>query len=170
MNYRIIGAILVIVSSSAVGFSIAATHRNEANALMQLIRSLEFMSCELEFRQPPLPELCRLTAMQVTGPVRELFAALEEKLRMQVSADAYGCMTVAVQQVGKLPEAAKRNLLLLGKTLGRFDLNGQLSGIGSVIQLCRRDLDGLLSNQDIRLRSYRTLGICAGVALVILFI
>ena len=69
-----------------------------------------------------------------------------------------------------MPEAAKRNLLLLGKTLGRFDLTGQLSGIESVIQLCRRDLDGLLSNQDVRLRSYRTLGICAGIALVILFI
>ena len=64
----------------------------------------------------------------------------------------------------------KCNLQLLGKTLGRFDLQGQLSGIASVKQLCKRDLDGLQNNQELRLRSYRTLGICAGVALVILFI
>ena len=55
MNYRIIGAILVIISTSTVGFSIAASHRKEASALMQLIRALEFMSCELEYRLPPLP-------------------------------------------------------------------------------------------------------------------
>ena len=170
MNYRIIGAILVVLSSSAVGFSIAAAHRNEAKTLMQLIRALDFMSCELEFRLPSLPELCCLTALQVTGPMRELFKSLEKELQLQVSSDVYSCMTAALQQTDKLPESAKRNLLLLGKTLGRFDLTGQLSGIASVIQLCRRDLDGLLSNQDVRLRSYRTLGICAGVALVILFI
>lgn len=170
MNYRIIGAILIVVSSSAVGFSIAASHRKEANALMQLIRALEFMACELEYRMPPLPELCRLTAMQVAGPLRDVFEELERELQMQMSADAYCCMAAVLQRMDKLPQAAKQNLLLLGKTLGRFDLNGQLSGIASVMQLCRRDLDGMLSNQDVRLRSYRTLGICAGVALVILFI
>ena len=170
MNYRIIGAILVIVSTSAVGFSIAASHRREANALMQLIRALEFMSCELEFRLPSLPDLCRLTAMQVSGPMHQVFAQLEQELQKQMSADAYSCMSAVLQKADKLPEAAKRNLLLLGKNLGRFDVAGQLSGIASVTQLCRRDLDGLLSNQDVRLRSYRTLGICAGVALVILFI
>lgn len=170
MNYRIIGAIMVIISSSAVGFSIAAAHRNEAKTLMQLIRALEFMSCELEYRLPPLPELCRLTATQVTGPMRELFISLEGELQMQESADVYSCMTAVLQRMDKLPQTAKTNLMLLGKNLGRFDLSGQLSGIASVIQLCRRDLDGMLSNQEVRLRSYRTLGICAGVALVILFI
>jgi stage III sporulation protein AB len=170
MNYRIIGAILVIISTSTVGFSIAASHRKEASALMQLIRALEFMSCELEYRLPPLPELCRLTSMQITGPMKQVFAQLEQELQRQTSADAYCCMSAVLKKADKLPEASKRNLLLLGKNLGRFDVTGQLSGIASVIQLCRRDLDGLLSNQEVRLRSYRTLGICAGVALVILFI
>lgn len=170
MNYRIIGAILVVLSSSAVGFSIAQAHRNEAKTLMQLIRALEFMSCELEYRMPPLPELCRLTAAQVTGPMGQLLTSLEKELQLQVSPDVYSAMASAMEKTDKLPETVKKNLLLLGKTLGRFDLTGQLSGIASVMQLCRRDLDGLLCNQDVRLRSYRTLGICAGVALVILFI
>ena len=170
MNYRILGAILVIISTSAVGFSVASSHRKEAAALAELIRALEFMSCELEYRMPPLQELCRLTSMQVSGPVRMLFENLENELRKQASVNAACCMTAALQGVDKLPEMAKQNLLLLGKTLGRFDLQGQLSGISSVRQLCKRDLEGLQSNQQTRLRSYRTLGICAGVALVILFI
>ena len=170
MNYRIIGAILVILSSSAVGFSVAFSSRKESATLMQLIKALEFMFSELEFRMLELPELCHMTAMQVSGSVKELFLYLEEELKMQVSADAGYCMEAAIKKSDKLPQAVKNNLSLLGKSLGRFDLQGQLRGILSVTQLCRRDLDGIMCNQDVRLRSCRTLGICAGVALVIIFI
>ena len=170
MNYRIIGAILVVASSSAVGFRIAAAHRRETAVLQQLIRALDFMICELEYRLTSLPELCGLTAMQVEDPLRALFYTLEKELQMQVSADAYCCMSVALEKTDNLPESVKGNLKLLGKTLGRFDLQGQLSGIASVMQLSKRDLDGLQNNQEMRLRSYRTLGICAGIALVILFV
>ena len=170
MNYRIIGAILVVAASSAVGFRIAAGHRRETKVLLQLIRGLEFMECELEYRLTSLPELCRITAMQLEEPLRAFFISLEKELQRQISADAYCCMNAAVQTAEQLPESMKCNLQLLGKTLGRFDLQGQLSGIASVKQLCKRDLDGLQNNQELRLRSYRTLGICAGVALVILFI
>lgn len=170
MTYRIIGAILVIISCSGVGFSIANVHKREVDGLKQLLRALDFMACELEFRMPDLPQLCHLTAMQVSGSLRSLFRQLESEFNQQVSADALCCMRAAISKTDKLTEITKQNLLLLGKTLGRFDLQGQLSGISSVVQLCQRDLDGLLNNQDVRLRSYRTLGICAGVALVILFI
>ena len=170
MMYRILGALLVMVASSAVGFSIAASYRKEIVALFQLIRGLEFMKCELEFRCPPLPELCCATAMQVNGPVRRVFQQLTEALQAQLAEEPYACMCVALQQVDNLPEKAGANLRLLGKTLGRFDLQGQLSGIETVTHLCRRDLDGMQCDEKVRSRSYRTLGICAGVALVILFI
>ena len=169
MNYRIVGAILVVLSSSAVGFSIVKGQKEEQNSLLQLIRGLEFMACELEFRLPTLLELCVLTASQVSGPIRSFFVLLEEKLRNNASDDVYGCVYSTVKTMDQLPEVTRRNLLLLGKTLGRFDLSGQLSGIASVIELCKRDLEGLQSNQDVRFRAYRTLGICAGIALVILF-
>lgn len=170
MNYRIIGAIMVIAASSAMGFSVAAAQKREEAALKQLIRALEFMACELEYRMPPLPGLCAMTAMQVTGSVRLLFQQLQAQLDRQIDGDPSYCMTAALKQIPNLPEMAVRNLQLLGKSLGRFDLQGQLSGIMSVSELCKRDLQGLQSNQDVRFRTYRTLGICAGIALVILFI
>lgn len=170
MNYRIIGAILVVLSSSAVGFSMVTRQKQEQNALLQLIRGLEFMACELEFRMPSLPELCNLTAFQLVGPIRKFYVLLEAELEKKTSNDVYGCVCSAVEKVDKMPENVKQNLLLMGRTLGRFDLTGQLSGIASVRELCKRDLEGLQSNQEIRFRAYRTLGICAGIALVILFI
>ena len=64
----------------------------------------------------------------------------------------------------------RRPLRLLGQTLGRFDLPGQLKGIKAVQESCRRELARLERNRDARLRSYQTLGLCAGAALVILLV
>ena len=170
MIFRVIGAVLIVASTTAMGFSIAASNKKEEHALRQLLRALEFMSCELEFRMPALPELCGSAATQATGPVRELFLALQSKLMEQNTVDVPSCLIWAEKEVTKLPEGVLRNMRHLAKCMGRFDLQGQLSGIRSVAELCMRDLKGLQNNQEVRLRSYRTLGICAGIALVILFI
>jgi hypothetical protein len=58
----------------------------------------------------------------------------------------------------------------LGQSLGRFDLNGQLLGIAAVRNTCRSKLQQFEKNKEVRLRSYQTLGLCAGAALAILFI
>jgi hypothetical protein len=59
---------------------------------------------------------------------------------------------------------------MLGTSLGRYDLQGQLNGIESVRIRCRSDLEELERNRDVRLRSYQRLGLCAGCALAILFL
>ena len=57
-----------------------------------------------------------------------------------------------------------------GQTLGCFDLKGQLLGIEEVRSQCAAALDQLALGREDRLRSYQTLGLCAGAALVILFV
>jgi stage III sporulation protein AB len=61
-------------------------------------------------------------------------------------------------------------LRLLGKSLGKFDLSGQLAGIDLVREGCKENLDRISKDRQERLRSYRTLGICAGIAIAILLI
>ena len=61
-------------------------------------------------------------------------------------------------------------LLLLGSSLGRFDLAGQLKGLSAVKGQCALELQELRTDREPRLRSYRVLGLCAGAALVILLI
>ena len=58
----------------------------------------------------------------------------------------------------------------LGESLGRFDLPGQLKGLEAVRRKCLMELEALGRNRTERLRCYQTLGLCAGAALVILFI
>ena len=70
---RMIGAGLIVAGSGAFGFAMAAAHRREERQLAVLLKSLEYMSCELNYRQTPLPGLCRDAAIRSTGDARRAF-------------------------------------------------------------------------------------------------
>lgn len=170
MFIKVIGAICVFVGCGAIGFQIAANYIKEEKALRQLISVLDFMSCELQYRLTALPELCKLSSAESKGCVSKLFHFLYEELTAQVSPDVSSCMTAALAQVKGMPPVTLEMLTALGCTLGRFDITGQVRGLESVRIQCRERLEQLLLHKDVRIRSYKTLGLCAGAALVILFI
>ena len=73
MNYRWIGAVLVIAGCGGFGFSIAAGYKREESTLRQLIQALNTMEWELSYRLTPLPELCRQAGNEARGALREVF-------------------------------------------------------------------------------------------------
>lgn len=170
MILKVIGAICIILSCGGMGFSMAAAHRREEGALRQMISLLDHMGCELQYRLTPLPELCRGAMNELDGDIRRVLGLLVQELEQQLSADAGTCMRTALEKSGRLPGSVHRNLLMLGTSLGRYDLQGQLNGIEAVRIRCRSDLQELERNRENRLRSYQTLGLCAGFALAILFL
>lgn len=131
---------------------------------------LEYMECELRYRLTPLPALCAATAGQASGALKDLFLILTQELENQISPDAGSCMHAALSRCRGLPQQVVQCLQELGKTLGMFDIDGQIKGLEATQQTCRRNLQFLRQNKDNRLRSYQTLGLCAGAAIVILFI
>lgn len=170
MNIRVFGAILVILGCGSFGFMIAAAYRREEQVLQQLLSALDYMQCELQYRLTPLPDLCRQAAANHRGTVRTVFHLLAEELEDQISPDVERCMNVALARLKDIPKLTREVMVMLGRSLGRFDLEGQLNGLEAARQACRRGLDELLKNKTVRLRSYQTLGLCAGAALAILFI
>lgn len=170
MDYKWIGAVLIVAGCGSFGFSMCAEHRREEKSLRKLIAQLDYMACELQYHMTPIPELCAAAAQQVTGPLRQVFSSLSGILEASVTADVSGAMEEALRSAGELPGKTRDNLLTLGRSMGRFDLTGQLNALESVRSGCRRDLEGFTANRDVRLRNYQTLGLCAGAALAIILI
>lgn len=170
MTMKWLGALLILLGCGGLGFSVVAANRKEENALQQLIIALEHITCELEYRMSPLPELCRSAACQCTGCVRQVLELLSRELEAQMAPDAAACMYAAISKQRSLPEKTRECLLQLGSSLGRFDLSGQVKGIEGVAKYASLELEALSRNKDVRYRSYQTLGLCAGSALVVLFL
>ena len=160
----------MISGCAGFGFSLAAEHKRREGRLFQLIRALERMECELQYMLTPLPELCRSAADASSGIIRRVFLAYAGELEERTMPDAASCMQAVVSDSG-IPSQLLRYLLVqLGLSLGRFDLQGQLRGLEAVRRQCEMELERLSQGRNERLRCYKTLGICAGLALAILFI
>jgi len=170
MFLRVIGASCILTVCGGVGFMLAERHMKELRSMRQLIRILDFMENELLFNLPALPFLCRQAAEETGGVLKRVFISFAQELENQISPNADMCMQAAVNRSRDIPAMTRSALLLLGGQLGRFDLQGQVKGLQTLRQTCLRKLKELEQNKDSRVRSYKTLGLCAGAALVILFI
>lgn len=169
MNLKLLGVLAVVIGCGGFGFRLAALHRAEEKHIRQLLTVLDQFQCELEYRLTPLPDLCRIACGICTGKLRSLFLTLAAELDQQISPDASCCMNASVSN-SDLSRSMKRLLRELGRSLGCFDLSGQLRGIESVRSLAQEALQQSVKDRDVRIRSYQTLGLCAGAALAILLL
>lgn len=170
MNIKWFGAALIIAGCGGFGFAMAAGIRQQIRLLTELGRILDFFATELQYRLTPLPELTNQAAEESGGILKKIFGDFSERLAMQLCSDAASCMDAVLERYDDLPVRVRRHLRHLGHSLGKYDLPGQLRGLQTVQEACKKDLTRLQNNSDIRQRSYQTLALCAGSALVILFV
>lgn len=170
MSIKLLGAILVIAGCGGFGFRMAALHNRDERTLRELVGILDYIECELQYRLTPLPDLCRQGAAQSRGVLREIFIGLTQELEDQISPNVEECVCTVLKRVKGIPPSAALMLDMLGRSLGRFDVEGQLRALEAVRREARLCLEQLSHNKDAKIRSYQTLGLCAGAALAILFV
>lgn len=170
MNFKIVGAVLVVCACGCCGFLSAAHHLTNIRLLQNLINVFDFMVCELQYRATPLPKLCRQAGEQCSGKIGQILYALSDELEAQVSPNVEICMASVLCRHSELHRTIYSTLNELGKQLGKFDLSGQIHGIENCRNECAAKLTELSKDKENRLRSYQTLGLCAGAAIAILFV
>lgn len=161
---------MILVGCGACGYGAARESLREERMLRQFQRMLQVMVSELRYRLTPLPELVTMAAKETTGDLRKIMDRFSLLLAGGTLPDAASCMDSAMHPSILLAASVRAALLRLGASLGRFDLPGQLDGLGALQTETLQMLESLASNRAERIRSWRTLAICAGAALVVLFL
>ena len=170
MLLKILGVIFVVFSCGSVGFKMAANYKKEEKTLQNLLRILDYISAELQYRLTPLPQLCRQISQLFSDSPGYIFEEIANEMELQYCIDPSKCMEVVLNKIKHLPQITRKKLKLLSETMGRFDVEGQLKEIDAVRKECENSLKFLRDNHENRIRSYQTLGLCAGAALAILFV
>ena len=170
MDLKLFGALLIIAASGAVGYCVVSSYHRQERVLRDMLRMIDYMECELEYRLTPLPQLCRQAAGECSGDLGRVLIHFADELDAQVCPDTERCMQAAVLKSGKMTATTAECVLELGRSVGRFDLHGQLKGLSALRNICERKLSALENNKDARLQSYQALGICAGAAIAVLLI
>lgn len=170
MGYQLMGGALIVASCGGYGLSLAAGYRQRERETRGLLDAVCYMENQLAYALTPLPELCHQAGREAGGRAGAVLRQLARELERQTAPDVQGCMKAALDASPELPAALRGELMRLGRSLGRFDLPGQLRGLAAVGEDCRGQLEALRENREPRLRSYQTLGLCAGAALAILLL
>lgn len=170
MELKWIGAVLIVGGCGWGGFSMAGYYRSTERYLAELARGLEYMISELRFRAPPLPDLLKNTAAVLRGPVAAVLDKFSQVLTGSSPCQAGEGMIQVLQEFPLCPGEVYNLMNQLGNSLGVFDLDGQLRELESLKEDCQRILSRFRQGRDERLRSYQTLGLCAGAALALILI
>lgn len=167
-----IGLICIAGGASAVGFGIAANVKRQTVQLRQLQSSLCYMKNEILCRMTPLPELFRLVSEQTPDAVGRLFETAAAALEKDKSRSAASSLAAAIRKTPELTFDAQteRTLLGLAMALGQFDAEGQTRAIELAECGIADRLADLEKDAASRCRSYRTLGVCAGLAIAVILL
>lgn len=167
---KIVGILMVVLGATSTGFGLSAYVRRSVQTLQQLIATLEQMKSEFLFRKTPLPELVRILSVSSNGDVAAFWGVVADALYQRRESSVYEIMRRALssRQAAGFSVPVRRILLNLGAGLGHYDTAGQVRAVDLALSRLGGQLTELQAEQKARVRSYCTLGICAGLALAIL--
>lgn len=169
MMIKWVGALLIVAGCGYFGFYMGWCLNRDTALLRELAAFIDCLGNELSFRMSALPDALRATAQVHSSKLSPVFVALAEQLEQQISPNVQSCMECVLGQQ-RLPQNTMAQLHALGGLLGSYDLQGQQNGLNMAKENCMQMLSQLEHDRAQRVRSYQTLGLCAGAALAILFI
>ena len=165
---RLIGAALVTLSASLVGFGFARGVRRQCAQLEGLLWALDFMQSELSSRLTPLTQLFSMLSACRQRDVALFFEAAGRALSVPPGCTVPVSFKRGFQASSNF--APGQALYGLSMGLGRFDLESQLAAIERAKGSITSVLLQLQAQKRARCRSYETIGICAGLALAVILL
>ncbi|SDW53236.1 stage III sporulation protein AB [Marininema mesophilum] len=168
---KLMGAALILLSSSAVGFQAARSYAERPRQIRQMLGAFAMLETEITYGARRLDEICNHLAQREKDPVRSLFARCAEYLSTLDGVSTYDCWKRAVEEIWpttlmKAPE--KEVLIDFGKTLGVSDRADQMQHIQRAKTNLGTEESRALEEQTRYEKMCRSLGVLAGVLIVIL--
>lgn len=169
---KILGCILILLSSTAAGFIYGNNYKKRVYQLNEIQRSLYQIQNEMEYNHTTLPDIFYNVSRKSKAPIDSLFNEISILLCSNEVDDVYG----AFNSVFKNNNSINLNkedidlILDLSKSLGECNIEGQKK----IFLLAQENLKKQIANAEIKmnknLKMYRYLGFSIGAMLTIILI
>lgn len=170
MHIKWIGSLLIVAAFGGFGISLCSRFRGERQLLQGMVTMLSFLECQLRYQLTPLPELCRQAGHISGGLLEEIMLNFSRELDWQTAPDPDSCMKEAIRKSRSIPLRAKGLLYRMGSSLGRFDLPGQLQAFEQLRLMSEQELKQLSETLEPRIKTCRTVSLCAGAVVALLLV
>ena len=169
---KMLGAILVVASCTAMGLGVASQMRHRVRVLSSMILALQMMRGEISLRLTPLPELVgRLSEeapIEVQGFFKELGGRLD-RLGDERFSEIWVKALEKNEELG-LGDGELAAMKHLGSTLGRFNREEQEAALNRCISELEDCRSAARNEVDTQGKLFTGLGVAGGITLAIMLV
>lgn len=173
MIIKVLGAILVLCSSTAIGFYFSSILKSRLEDLKEIKKYFLILKGDIRYGKTPLPEAIKELAERSEGNFHLFFLNLEERMSRL---DGEPFQLIWEQGITKdlkntsLTKEDKMCLTRMGNNLGYLDQDMQLNTIDLYVSQLELTIKELYTGIGEKTRLYKTMGIMAGLFLTIIMI
>lgn len=158
--------LLILISSSVIGKSIAKKYSNRVKELEEMSNALNIFKSKIIFTYSPIPEIFEEISTKAKGNVSAIFKKAKGKMREMTAGIAWEQAVEEVQS--NLNEEDKYTIKTLSKLLGQTDVEGQVGQIEITKKFIEEQIKEAIEQKQKNERLYSKLGTTIGLAIVII--
>lgn len=167
---KLLGATLIILSTSWVGFEFARSLAARPKQIRDLRSSLQILESEIMYGHAPLMEAVQKLAKQIPNPVSALYTLFADKLR-KAEVTVSKAWNESIHETRDKMELQDKELEILyqfGETLGQHDRQSQQKHIQLAMTHLEREELLALEKQNKYDKMVKSLGFFTGLLIAIL--
>lgn len=169
--FKLLGACLILLATTWIGFEISRSYRDRPKQIRQLRSALSLLETEIGYGIRPLAQACHEISLRSEEPIGQIFGQSAKHLKNLDGISTYQCFEKAIEQVWKqtaLKESEKAILLDFSSTLGISDREDQLQHVERAKANLEVEEQKAREEQQQYEKMVKTLGILTGALIVIL--
>jgi len=171
MWLKLVGGIMVILSSSMIGFIVASNYKKRPATLRNLQVALSMLESEINYGHYPLPQALKSVSRKCDKEVAELFAHAAQNLSSRKGLTADEAWEKSLKDFflnSYISENDYEILMAFGKYLGSTDKQDQIKNIRLALNNLRQQELSAHQEKQKNERMWRYLGVLSGIMIVLL--
>ena len=173
MVFKIIGVVLILSSSCAIGFRLSSDLGKRIEDLKSLKKIILMLRGEIKYNNSTLAEAFEVIGSRIKEPYRIFFQSTGtelNKLSGQTFFEIWKEMIYIHLEPTKLLEKDKKRLESIGENLGYLDKEMQLGTIDLYLEHLELEIEEAHKNLNNNGRLYKCLGIMGGILITLIIV
>lgn len=170
---KIVGIILIIASSTILGFCYGERFKSRLKELRELQRGIYVLKSEINFTRSLLPDAFYKVYEKCDAPIGDIFLKVSELLNTNEEKDVYSCFLQVLNEKKETLSLTKEDISIFidfTKSLGEVDIDGHNDMFSLTLDNLSKAVEDAEHNMDKNVKMYRYLGFSFGAMIGIILI
>lgn len=170
---KILACIIIIASSTAIGFNYAESFKKRTKQLNEVQRCINQLQNDMIYTRTPLPEAISSIAQKSIYPIKNIFEEVSSLLFSNTVDSVYEAFCKSLtdkKEIISLKEEDINVILDLAKTLGECDIEGEKRIFSLTLNSLKKQLKNSELSMNNNVKMYRYLGFSLGTMVAIMLI